>query len=317
MKQKLVATSLLFITAIIWGSAFVAQVLSGNHLEALTFNGTRFVLGAISLIPVCAIFEKEADLSPEEKKTRHKNTFIGALVAGTILFIASGMQQFGTITLRDPGKSAFITGLYTVLTPVLALLLFRRKTTWNTWLGVVLASVGLYLLCLKPGDEVMFGAGEILLFVGAFFWAGHILTVDRFVDKVSVLRFSCWQFFVCGFENLILALFFEQPTVEGLKGATWSILYCGILSVGVAYTCQILGQKKSDPTFAAIVFSSESVFAAIGGVLWNLITPERLHVDQEISPLGYVGCAIIFIGIVFSQLDFTKLSKRNTKPQID
>lgn len=310
MKQKFLAIFLLFLTAIIWGFAFVAQVLGGDHLEALTFNGIRFIIGAVSLIPVYCIFEKESDLSDEEKKARHKRTLIASLIVGTILFIASGLQQVGTNITRDPGKSGFITGLYTALTPILYLIIFRKKSPWNTWIGVVCASVGLYMLCYRPENGTMFGIGELVLFIGAFFWAGHILAVDKFVDRVSLLRFSSWQFFVCGAENLIFSLFFEHPDASGFKGALIPLLYCGILSVGVAFTCQNIAQRMSSPTFAAIVFSTESVFAAIGGVLWNLITPDRLHVDQEISTVGYIGCAIIFIGIVLSQIDLTGLFKR-------
>jgi drug/metabolite transporter (DMT)-like permease len=166
--------------------------------------------------------------------------------------------------------------------------------------------VGLYLLCLRPGEAFSFGIGELVILIGAFFWAGHILLVDQFIDHVSPLRFSSWQFFVSGGLGLIAAVIFEDITWSGVWSAKWAILFCGLLSVGVAYTLQVLAQKRSDPTYAAIIFSTESVFAAIGGILWNLVTPAHLHVDQEILPIGYVGCLIIFAGIVLSQLNFTK-----------
>ena len=306
MRSRFTATVMLFTTAIIWGFAFVAQVLGSDHVEPFTFNGIRFMLGAASLIPVYCIFEKENGLSPAEKKQRQKHTALGAVCGGLCLFIASALQQFGATMTRDPGKAGFITGLYTVLTPVFYFLIFRKKSGWNIWLGCVLATVGLYLLCLRPGEAFSFGMGELVILVGAFFWAGHILIVDLFIARVSPLRFSSWQFFVSGALGLIAGVIFEDITWSGVWNAKWAILFCGILSVGVAYTLQVLAQKRSDPTYAAIIFSTESVFAAIGGILWNLVTPEHLHVDQEILPIGYLGCLIIFGGIVLSQLNFTE-----------
>ena len=306
MKTKFSSTVMLFATAIIWGFAFVAQVLGGDFVEPFTFNGIRFVLGSVSLIPVYFLFEKERELSPIEKKARHKRTAGGAVLGGVCLFIASSLQQFGIALTRDPGKAGFITGLYTVLTPVFYFLIFRKKTGWNMWLGCILATVGLYLLCLREGEGTMFGVGELVLLIGAFFWAGHILLVDRFIDRISPLRFSSWQFFVCGALGVLAGVIFEESTLEGVWAAKWAILFCGGLSVGVAYTLQVLAQKRAEPTFAAIVFSAESVFAAVGGILWNLVTPENLHVDQDILPIGYVGCLVIFGGIVLSQLNFSK-----------
>lgn len=304
MKSKFTATAMLFTTAIIWGFAFVAQVLGSDHVGPFTFNGIRFMLGAVSLVPVYCLFETERDITPSEKRVRHKRTALGAVCGGLCLFVASALQQYGATLTRDPAKAGFITGLYTVLTPILYLLIFRRKTGWNTWLGCILATVGLYLLCLREGQGTMFGVGELVLLLGSFFWAGHILIVDRFIDRVSPLRFSSWQFFVSGGLGLLAAVIFEDVTWTGVWNAKWALLFCGILSVGVAYTLQVLAQKRTDPTYAAIIFSTESVFAAVGGLLWNLVTPETLHVDQEILPIGYLGCFIIFGGIVLSQLRF-------------
>ena len=306
MKSKLTATVMLFSTAIIWGFAFVAQVLGSDFVQPFTFNGIRFLLGAASLIPVYSIFEKEREMTAVERRVRHKHTAIGAVCGGLCLFIASFLQQYGATLTRDPGKAGFITGLYTVLTPVFYFLIFRKKTGWNTWLGCILATVGLYLLCLREVEGTMFGVGELVLLLGSFFWAGHILIVDHFIDRVYPLRFSSWQFFISGGLGLLAGVIFEETTLSGVLAAKWAILFCGLLSVGVAYTLQVLAQKRSEPTFAAIIFSTESVFAALGGLLWNLVTPANLHVDQEILPIGYVGCLIIFGGIVLSQLNFTR-----------
>ena len=310
MKSKITATVMLFTTAIIWGFAFVAQVLGSDYVEPFTFNGIRFMIGAASLIPVYCIFEKERELSSADRKSRHRHTAIGAVIGGLCLFIASALQQYGATLTRDPGKAGFITGLYTVLTPVFYFLIFRKKSSWNIWLGCILATIGLYLLCFREGEGNMFGMGELVLLLGAFFWAGHILIVDRFIDRVSPLRFSSWQFFISGALGLLAGVMFEDVTLQAVWSAKWAILFCGVLSVGVAYTLQVLAQKRSDPTYAAIIFSTESVFAAIGGLLWNLVTPVSLHVDQEILPFGYLGCLIIFAGIVLSQIKFP--SKKET-----
>lgn len=306
MKIKFSATVMLFATAIIWGFAFVAQVLGGDHVEPFTFNGIRFLLGAVSLIPVYCLFEKKQGLTSIEKRVRHKNTAWGAILGGLCLFIASTLQQFGISLTRDPGKAGFITGLYTVLTPVFYFLILRKKTGWNTWLGCILATVGLYLLCLREGEGTMFGIGELVLLIGAFFWAGHILLVDRLIDRISPLRFSSWQFFFCGTLGVLAGVIFEESTLEAVWAAKWAILFCGILSVGIAYTLQVVAQKRAEPTYAAIIFSTEAVFAAVGGILWNLVTPESMHVDQEILPVGYIGCLVIFGGVVLSQLNFSK-----------
>lgn len=319
MKAKFVATAMLFTTAIIWGFAFVAQVLGGDHIPPFTFNGIRFLLGAVSLIPVYLIFEKEHELSPPLRRQRHKHTCMAALCCGGFLFISSALQQYGTSLTRDPGKAGFITGLYTILTPIFYFLIFRKKSGLNVWLGCVLATVGLYLLCRKEGEAFSLGKGEWMLLIGSLFWAGHILAVDRFIDRVSPLRFSSWQFCVTGLLAFVAGRFVsEEVTLTNLWDARWAIFFCGILSVGIAYTFQVLGQRRSDPTYAAIIFSTESIFAAVGGLLWNQIAPLEKQVDQNITPLGYVGCLIIFAGIVLSQLSFPKrkrLSKSLDTPQ--
>lgn len=306
MIRKLASILMLFAIAAIWGFAIIAQVLGSDHLEPFSFNGIRFLMGAVSLIPVYHLFEKEKNLTRYDRKKRHKRTAIGALFGGCFLFVAAGLQQFGTAMTRDPGKAGFITGLYTVLTPVLYFFIFRKKSGLNIWLGCILSTIGLYLLCFREGEGFHFGVGELLLLLGALFWAGHILLVGHFVDGVSPLRFSSWQFFVCGALGIFAAMLLEDLTWEGVWAAKWALLYCGLLSVGVAYTLQVFAQKRMNPAHAAIIFSTESVFSAIGGILWNLIAPESLHMDQKILPIGYLGCLIIFVGIVLSQLNFKK-----------
>ncbi len=293
MKTKLKSTILLFLTAIIWGFAFVAQRVGAEFVGAFTFNGVRFMLGACSLVPVILLFEREKiDIK------LLKNNVLPGILAGVVLFIASTLQQYGVEITQSAGKAGFLTGLYTVLVPLIRFVM-GKKTSVLTFVGAVFAVTGLFFLCMT-GNEISFGIGDIILIIGAFFWAGHILVVDKFVHTTSPLKFSLIQFIICGILSLIFAVILEDIEFSAIKSAGIPILYGGIMSVGVAYTCQILGQKESDPTFASIVFSTESVFSAIGGALL---------LNEIMSGRGYLGCVLIFIGIVLSQLNSDKFIK--------
>jgi drug/metabolite transporter (DMT)-like permease len=293
MKTKIKSTILLFLTAIIWGFAFVAQRVGAEFVGAFTFNGVRFLLGALSLIPVILIFERE-----KVDKSKFIKILIPGLLGGTVLFIASTLQQYGVEITGSAGKAGFLTGLYTVLVPLIRFVM-GKKTSAFTLFGAVFAVAGLFFLCMT-GDEVSFGIGDIVLIIGAFFWAGHILVIDKYVNDISPLKFSLVQFLVCGILSIVFALILEDIEFAAIKSAGIPILYGGLMSVGVAYTCQILGQKNSDPTFASIVFSTESVFSAIGGALL---------LNEIMSGRGYLGCVLIFIGIVLSQLNPADIKK--------
>lgn len=294
MKTKIKSTVLLFLTAIIWGFAFVAQRVGADYVGTFTFNGIRFLLGSFSLIPVILIFERE-----QYDKQKMLKTFAVSVAAGTILFIAASLQQYGVVLTGSAGKAGFLTGLYTVLVPVIRFLM-GKKTDILTFVGAFFAVGGLFLLCMT-GDKLTFGKGDIVLIIGAVFWALHILIIDKFVNEISPLKFSMLQFFVCGLISMIIALFTENIEFTAVKSALVPILYGGLMSVGVAYTCQILGQKDADPTFASIVFSTESVFSAIGGAI-------ILH--EIMSGRGYLGCVLIFIGIVLSQLNLKEICNK-------
>ena len=293
MKTKIKSTILLFLTAIIWGFAFVAQRVGAEFVGAFTFNGVRFLLGALSLIPVILIFERE-----KVDKSKFIKILIPGLLGGTVLFIASTLQQYGVEITGSAGKAGFLTGLYTVLVPLIRFVM-GKKTSAFTLFGAVFAVAGLFFLCMT-GDEISFGIGDIVLIIGAFFWAGHILVIDKYVNDISPLKFSLVQFLVCGILSIVFALILEDIEFAAIKSAGIPILYGGLMSVGVAYTCQILGQKNSDPTFASIVFSTESVFSAIGGALL---------LNEIMSGRGYLGCVLIFIGIVLSQLNPADIKK--------
>ena len=288
LSKQLRATLLLLLTAIIWGLAFVAQEVGAEYLGTFSFNGIRFMLGAVSLLPVILLFERESMNGGKWKKL-----FASSLVAGTVLFSASALQQYGVQLGTPAGKAGFITGLYTVIVPILSLILFRKRTHVLVWAGAVLAVTGLLLLNLDENFNLVIGTGECCLIAGSVMWAVHILVIDRFVETVSPLKFSMGQFIVCSAESLFCALMWEDITLPAIQAAAVPLFYGGIMSVGVAYTCQALGQKDSDPTVAAIVFSMESVFSVIGGVL-------ILHAHMMWQ--AYVGCGLILAGIIISQL---------------
>lgn len=217
---------LLVITAVIWGLAFVAQEVGAEYVGTFTFNGIRFFLGALSLIPVILLFERE-----KLNKTQFKKLAIASLIAGTVLFAASALQQYGVELGTPAGKAGFITGLYTVIVPIMSLIVFRRRTNIYIWIGAVLAVCGLLLLNLDEKFTFTFGAGELSLFIGAIVWAVHILVIDKFVGEISPLKFSMGQFIVCSAESIICALMFEDISIGGIKMAAVPILYGGLMSV--------------------------------------------------------------------------------------
>lgn len=287
---------ILLLTAMIWGFAFVAQRVGADYVGAFTFNGVRFTLGAVSLIPVIKIFEKREERN-EVHEPKLNNSIIVGVVAGVVLFIASWLQQLGVEVTGSAGKAGFITGLYTVLVPIFSIFL-KKKTNINIWIGALFAVVGMFMLCINEKWQI--SAGDAILLCGSVFWAFHILIIDRFVDSVYSLRFACTQFAVCAVLGLVFAFATETVTLEGIRAAAVPILYGGIMSVGVAYTCQIIGQKNADPTYASIILSTESMFSAIGGAV-------ILH--EVMTGRGYLGCVCIFVGIIVSQLTPKKPKK--------
>ena len=298
-KVKIFDILLLFLIAMIWGFAFVAQLNGVKHVGPLTMNGVRFALGAVSLVPVALIMERG-----RKSKAERKKTVVSSLVAGAVLFAASTLQQIGIEKTGSAGVAGFITGLYMVLIPIACLILFKQKTGFTVWIGALLGLLGLFMLCYKKGEGFYFGEGELLLLIGSLFWTAHVIVIDRMAKDIRPLHFSLGQFTVCAALGLITMLIFESPTFSGIWDAKISILYCGILSVGIAYTLQVIAQKRVSPTFAAIVLSTESVFSAVGGAIFGV---------DEISLLGYAGCGAMFAGILISQLDFKTLKDKRNK----
>lgn len=270
-----------------------------SYIGPLTMNGVRFAVGAVALLPVVFLLERG-----KTDRTEKKRTFLASLLAGAVLFAASTLQQIGIMITGSAGVSGFITGLYTVLIPIACYILFRQKTGINVLIGAVLSVVGLALLCYRPGEGLHIGTGEILLFIGALLWTAHVIIIDKLGKNVRPLRFSWGQYAVCAVLGLITMFVFEEPSLAAIVEAKWNILYCGVLSVGVAYTLQVIAQKNAEPTTAAIVLSCESLFSALGGALFGI---------DEISLLGYVGCGLMFAGIIFSQINVKRKKKNNSE----
>lgn len=295
-KNSIFSISILFLTAIIWGFAFPFQADGGEVLGTFWFNGIRFIIGAISLLPVIFIFERQKTSRAEWKKL----LIIGTLI-GTILFIASALQQFGIFLSGNSSKAGFITGLYMVFVPFCGIFMNKRIRA-EAWIGAAVAVVGLYFVSFANGVSAI-DIGDLVVLFGAFFWTAHIVCIDSLAGTLPALKFSLIQFVVCGILNLIAAPIFESNIVvstETISVALIPLLYCGICSVGVAYTCQVIGQRGTEPALASIILCTESVFAAVGGWLIR---------DEILGFKGYIGCALIFVGILLSQAKIFKRKK--------
>ena len=303
MSKKMRGNLILLLTALLWGTAFVAQSAGMDHVQPFTYNGVRTLIGGLVLIPVIFLFDrlKPADQrpSPDEQKAILRNSLIGGVACGVVLCVASSFQQFG-ISMTTAGKAGFITALYIVIVPLLGVFI-KKKIPKITWLCVGIAVVGFYLLCVKEGFSV--SAGDLLVLCCAFFFSIHIMVIDYFNGKqVDGVRMSCIQFLVAGLISLVLMLVFEQPSLENLWAAKGSILYAGVLSCGVAYTLQILGQRDTEPTTATLILSLESVFAALSG--WAL-----LHETLSFKELA--GCALVFAAVILAQIPLPVKAKKD------
>ena len=279
------ANLMLLAAAAIWGFGFVAQRLGMDYLQPFAFNGVRFLLGSVSLLPLIWWFSRRAPNTSAAQSSLLK----AGLVAGSLLFIAATLQQVGLL-YTSAAKAGFITGLYLILVPMLGLLL-KHSSGLMTWLGAMLAVIGLYMLSIN--DDFTMSPGDLLQFIGALFWALHILVIDHFSSRVNPLRLSAAQFMVCGSLSLAVALCIETPTWGAIAAGWQPVLYAGLVSVGVAYTLQVVGQKSANPAHAAIILSLESVFAAIGGV-WLL--------DESLTMRAWVGCSLMLAGMLLSQI---------------
>ena len=301
MLKNLRGSIILLVTAIIWGTSFVAQSEGMKYVEPFTYNSIRTLIGGIVLLPVIAGFKLFSKSEQEEKKTSLKATLIGGVFCGLALCIASSFQQVG-IVYTTAGKSGFITALYVILVPILGLVL-GNKTPKKIWFCVALAIVGFYLLCIKGDFRI--GLGDLLTLICAFFFAIHIIVIDRFISKgADGVAMACVQFFTSGIISFIIMLLFESPKMEYIFEARFTILYAGVLSCGVAYTLQIVGQRFTAPTVATLIMSLESVFAALSG--WLII-------GEQLSLKELFGCVLVFAAVVFAQVNLPSENKKLKK----
>ena len=281
---------MLILTAFIWGTAFVAQSVGMDYLGPFTFNGVRSLIGGVALIPCIWLLQKLNDKSdPVTEERNRKDLLIGGISCGVLLFAASSLQQVG-IQYTTAGKAGFITAFYIVFVPVLGIFL-GKKTGWKVWTAVILALAGLYFLCIT--EKFTIGKGDIFLFACALVFSLHILVIDYFSPKVEGVKMSCIQFLVCGIISLPFMFLLETPRMGAIVDAAWPLLYAGVLSCGVAYTLQIIGQKNVNPAIASLILSLESCFSVLAG--W-VILGEKLSVRESI------GCILMFAAIILAQL---------------
>ena len=295
MRRSAVRSVLLpLITAFIWGSAFVAQSLSSGHIGPFTFNAARSLVGAVVLLltlRIRRIFRHGEEHAGKSRKTDVKSLLPGGICCGFFLALASVLQQYG-ITTTGAGKAGFITALYVVLVP-LAGLFFGRKCPSRVWFSVLLAVCGLYFLCIRSGEKLSIGIGELSVFLCAFAFTAQILCVDRFVKKTDPVALSCAQFFLCFVFCSIGAVLTEEIRLPELTACIPYILYVGVFSSGIAYTLQIVAQKEGDPVLVSLLLSLEAFFAVVTGAL---ILHERLS-EREL-----LGCALMMAAVLLSQL---------------
>lgn len=291
MLKNMKGNLILLLTALIWGTAFVAQRDGMNYLGPYTFNVTRTLLAAIVLIPVTAAFKLGEKRSENYKPINKKTTITGGIVCGACLGIASTLQQIGIVT-TTAGKAGFITALYVIIVPIIGLVLGTKQSK-KIWICVILAIVGFYLLCINEGFSLSIGDAFILACAVGF--AVHITVIDRFLSRgADALVMACIQFWAAALFMIVPTFIFEKPTIEGIIASRYSILFTGIMSSAVAYTLQIVGQRYTTPALATLIMSLESVFAALAG--WLLL-------GENLSLKELLGCALVFAAVILAQVD--------------
>lgn len=290
MSKRTMGNLMLLVGAMIWGAAFVAQSVGMDYVEPFTFQTARCFLGSLVLLPVIW-FRDQSGHNPKKPVSRadRKTLLTAGLACGSVLFLASSLQQLGLL-YTSAGKSGFITAFYIILVPVLGLFLHKKVKPW-IWISVILAIVGLYLLC--AGETMTVGRGEWLTLGCALAFSVQILCIDHFSPKVDGVRLCALQFFICGVVSMLVMFLTESPSWDAVLQCWLPIGYAGILSSGVAYTFQIIAQAYTEPTVASLLMSLESVFSVLFG--WLL-----LH--QTLTGKELLGCLLVFSGVILAQL---------------
>lgn len=292
--MKLKNALLLLLTATIWGVAFVAQSVGMDYVEPFTFNAVRSIIGGLVLIPVIFLLDGNQERQRKERgkeiSDNRKTLIAGGISCGILLCLASNFQQFG-VRYTTVGKAGFITACYIILVPVFGLFL-KKKCGPAVFGAVVLAVAGLYLLCME-GGRFFLEKGDFLVFICSILFSFHILAIDYFSPMTDGVKLSCIQFFVCGLLSAVMMVLFEEPSLSRIFAAWMPILYAGIMSCGVAYTLQVVGQKGMNPTVSSLILSLESSISVLAG--WALL-------GQKLSGRQLLGCGVMFGAIVLAQL---------------
>ena len=289
-KRQLIGSLILTLTAIIWGTAFAFQRSGVDAITPITFTASRMTLSAVAVGLVALLQRKKISVDIEKRKTERTNTIAGGLSCGFFLASASILQQMG-IVYTSAGKAGFITALYVLIVPVISIIFFRKRYSFIVWIAVAMGVAGMYLLCMT--ESFRLNHGDTLIFFCALLFSGHILCCGHFGSKGDPIQISAIQLVVTASVSWILAFLTEKPSLQSIVDAIVPILYCGIMSGGVGYTLQVVGQKFTDPTVASLLMSLESVFAAIAGAV---ILKERMTVRE------LLGCIIMFIAIIIVQI---------------
>ena len=305
-KTQFKGVVLLLLTAIIWGSSFLAQTIGSENVPGFAFMGIRTLIGALFLLPFIIIkdkatLKKMTDEEKHQKKIADKKVLKYGMIIGVFLCIATDFQQFAFYQPgASTGKIAFITAMYMFFVPMIGLILFKKRVSLLTWLCVTIGFVGLYFLCFKTPEITAINFGDILSLICALFFAFQILFIEKFAPECDGIKLSCIQFFTAGAISTILMFIFERPDFADIKAGLLPILYSGIMSCGFAYTMQVIGQKYCEATIASLLMCMESVFATLFAALF-------LH--ESLSGREIAGCIIMFTAIVISQ--FTTAPKKN------
>ncbi len=281
------AEILLFLAAIVWGFAFVAQKVGMESIGPMAYNGIRFLVGSASLLPVIWFFDKKTKKTNPKLGNKHELWKAG-IISGFVLFVAASIQQIG-IVYTTAGNAGFITSIYVILVPIFGLFL-KQVVNKQTWIGAVIALIGLYFLSVSEGLTLVIG--DALVFGSAFFWAAQVLFASYYALRVNVLKLAAIQFALTGVLSLFISFFTETYGLQNIYDAIIPILYGGVLSVGLAFTLQLVAQKNVIPSHAAIILSTESLFAAIGG--WLLL-------NEQLTPIEMMGAAFMLSGVILSQ----------------
>lgn len=284
---------MLVLAAMIWGLSFVAQSEGMKHVEGFTFNGIRMLMGAAVLIPIIAFkrIKNPVKTTKAQKKIVFKKYAAAIIPVGLALFIGSNLQQFA-FNYTEVGKVGFLTAIYMLLVPIFGLFM-KKRPPFTVWIGVILGMGGLYLLCMGSSNTLNLGKGEILTLICAVAFAIHIILIDKFASEIDPVVLSCGQFLITGVLSVICMFIFEEPKISEINAAIVPILYSGIMSSGVAFTLQVIGQKYTEPTIASMLLCLESVFSVIFAFL---------ILGQSMETREYIGCAVMFCAIIIAQI---------------